>query len=180
MLSVLILLILVTNFFIGLRRGFILQLFHLVSFFGSLIVAYLFYSDVAEYLRLWVPYPQFLDDPSNMFISAFNFEAVYYNGIAFAILFFATRILLHILASMLDFVSHLPVLRSVNRLLGGALGFVEAYLIVFVLLIVAALLPVDAVQQTIGNSSIARLIIDHTPFLSGWLQELWISPVDVD
>ncbi|GAK05166.1 possible colicin V production protein [Geomicrobium sp. JCM 19037] len=115
-----------------------------------------------------------------MFISAFNFEAVYYNGIAFAILFFATRILLHILASMLDFVSHLPVLRSVNRLLGGALGFVEAYLIVFVLLIVAALLPVDAVQQTIGNSSIARLIIDHTPFLSGWLQELWISPVDVD
>ncbi|GAK09729.1 MULTISPECIES: CvpA family protein [Geomicrobium] len=178
MLSLLLLLLLITNFFIGLRRGFILQLFHLVSFFGSLIVAYLFYQDIAEYLRLWLPYPQFLDNPDNMLISAFNFEAVYYNGISFALLFFATRILLHILASMLDFVSHLPILRSINRLLGAVLGFIEAYLLIFVLLIVAALLPVDAIQEAIANSSIARLMIEQTPFLSDWLKTLWISPIE--
>ncbi|MBB6448292.1 putative membrane protein required for colicin V production [Geomicrobium halophilum] len=173
MLSLFIVLIFLANLFVGSRRGFVLQFFHLISFFGALIVAFLFFNPVAEYLRLWVPYPNFLDgNNGDMFISAFNFESVYYNGIAFAILFFATRILLHIIASMLDFVSHLPILRTVNRLLGAVLGLVEAYLIVFVLLIVASFLPFATVQEMIANSTIARFMIEYTPFLSQWLQEL--------
>ncbi|SDI59490.1 CvpA family protein [Natribacillus halophilus] len=173
MLSLFILLIFFAKFFIGLRRGLVRQFFHLVSFFGSLIVAFLFFSPLADYLRLWLPYPQFLDGNDGMLISAFSFESVYYNGIAFAILFFATRILLRVIASMLDFVSYVPFIRSVNRLLGGVLGFIEAYLVVFVLLIVAALIPVEAVQDTIAHSMIARLMIENTPFLSQWLPELW-------
>ncbi|QQK80993.1 CvpA family protein [Salicibibacter cibi] len=174
MLSLFILLILFAKFFVGLRRGLVLQFFHLVSFFGSMIVAFVFFSPFADYLRLWLPYPQFLDGSNGgMMIPAFSLESVYYNGIAFAILFFATRILLRMIASLLDFVRYLPIVRTLNNFLGGVLGFIEGYLVVFVLLLVAALIPVESVQDTIVGSTVARLIIEQTPFLSQWLPDIW-------
>ncbi|WP_216828878.1 CvpA family protein [Alkalihalobacterium elongatum] len=176
MFSLLIFFILISSFFIGLRRGFILQLIHLVSFFVALIVAYLYYGELASYIRLWIPYPQFSSDSAfSMFIEAFNFESVYYSGIAFAILFFGTKIALHIIGSMLDFVAHLPILRTINGWLGGALCFLEAYLILFILLHVAALLPIEFVQDQLQKSSLAHLILDYTPFLSSWIKEIWIN-----
>ncbi|WP_100405054.1 CvpA family protein [Bacillus solitudinis] len=175
MLSFLLLFLMLCSFFIGRRRGFILQVIHLVGFVVSFIVAYKYYSELATFVRLWIPYPQFPEDsPVGMIVNTLNGEHVYYSGIAFAILFFGTRIILQIFGSMLDFVAHLPILRSVNGLLGGILCFLEAYLILLVILLVAALLPVELVQEALQNSIIAQLMINHTPFLSGWLEEIWV------
>lgn len=176
MLSFLILFILFCSFFIGRRRGFILQIIHLISFVVAIVVAYVYFGDLATYIRLWVPYPQFSTDSTvGMIINTFNAESVYYSGIAFAILFFGTKIVLHLLGSMLDFLAHLPILRSVNQLLGGVLCFIEAYLILFVLLFVAALLPIVTVQEIMQGSIVVQLILNYTPFLSEWLKELWIN-----
>ncbi|WP_078555432.1 CvpA family protein [Bacillus alkalicellulosilyticus] len=176
MVSIILLFILVSSFFIGLRRGLILQIIHLTGFVVSLLVAYMYYKELAVYIRLWIPYPQLpADSPISMLVDIFNFESVYYSGIAFAILFFGTKILMQIIGSMLDFVSHLPILRTVNGWLGGLLCFIEAYLILFVILHVAALLPVETVQSLLHQSTLAQLILDHTPFLSQWLKELWVT-----
>ncbi|ERN52485.1 MULTISPECIES: CvpA family protein [Alkalihalophilus] len=175
MLSFLILLLLLMSFFIGRRRGLILQLIHLVGFIVSLYVAYTYYQEVASYIQLWIPYPQFSQDSTvGMIINSFNGESVYYSGIAFAILFFGTKILLHIVGSMLDFVAHLPILRSINRLLGSIFCFVETYLILFILLYVAALLPVDLIQDQLQRSIVAQTMMNYTPFLSDWIRDLWI------
>ncbi|BAB06827.1 CvpA family protein [Halalkalibacterium halodurans] len=176
MLSVILLFILLCSFFIGKRRGLILQLVHLLGFVAAFFVAYKYYAPVATYIRLWIPYPQFSpDSPVTMLIEAFNFENVYYSGIAFALLFIGTKILLHIVGSMLDFLTHLPILRSVNGWLGGILGFVEVYLIMFVLLYVGALLPIETVQTHLNQSLVAQFIMNHTPFLSEFIRNLWIN-----
>ncbi len=176
MLSFIILILLLCSFFIGRRRGFILQVIHLIGFVAAIFVAYKFYGEVASYIRLWIPYPQFSQDSAvGMIFSVFDAESVYYSGIAFALLFFGTKILLHILGSMLDFVAHLPILRWVNGWLGGLLCFVEVYLIIFVLLYVGALLPVELIQEQLHGSIVAQTIMNHTPFLSNWLKELWIQ-----
>ncbi|GAF64159.1 CvpA family protein [Alkalihalobacillus trypoxylicola] len=176
MLSFIILFIFLCSFFIGQRRGFILQLIHLVGFIVSIYVAYRYYGVVAEYIRLWIPYPQFSSDSAfGMIIQAFDAESVYYSGISFALLFFGTKIALHILGSMLDFFAHLPVLRTLNRWLGSILCVVESYLLIFVLLNVAALLPIEFIQEQLQVSIIAQFMIHHTPFLSDWLRELWIN-----
>ncbi|ARK31667.1 CvpA family protein [Halalkalibacter krulwichiae] len=176
MLSFLILFILFSSFFIGRRRGFILQVIHLISFVVAILVAYTYFGELATYIRLWVPYPQFSSDSTvGMIINTFNAESVYYSGIAFAILFFGTKIVLHLLGSMLDFLAHLPILRSINQLFGGILCFIEAYLIIFVLLFVAALLPIDLVQNAMQGSIVVQVMLNHTPFLSEWLKQLWVS-----
>ncbi|WP_088103766.1 CvpA family protein [Halalkalibacter urbisdiaboli] len=174
MLSFIILFLLLCSFFVGRRRGFILQVIHLVGFIVSLIVAYKYYGELASFIRLWIPYPQISSDsPVGMILNVLDGESVYYSGIAFALLFIGTRIILQIFGAMLDFVAHLPILRSVNRLLGGILCFLEAYLIILILIYVAALLPVELVQELLQKSIVAQLMINHTPILSEWLQEIW-------
>ncbi len=166
--------LLIGGFLIGFKRGFILQIVHLSGFIVSLVVAYLFFDDLAPHLKLWIPYPN-LGDGTSTILSVLNVENIYYKGIAFAILFFGTKIAMHILGSMLNFLADLPFLRTINRWSGGILGFLEIYLLVFIFLFIAAIIPNESLQHTLSDSLVAQLMIKHTPFFSAHLQELWLS-----
>ncbi len=74
---------------------------------------------------------------------------------------------------MLDFVASFPILNSVNKLLGAFLGFVEVYLIVFIVLFILSLTPIDTIQNWLSTSSLAKVIIQSTPILSNKIQDLW-------
>lgn len=76
---------------------------------------------------------------------------------------------------MFDFLAHLPILSIINGWLGGVLCFLETVLILVVVLHVAALLPIELVQDLLKESSLAKLILDYTPILSNQLKELWIE-----
>ncbi|PLR77749.1 hypothetical protein CU633_08795 [Bacillus sp. V3-13] len=176
MLDLAIIIILIFGFFIGLRRGFILQLIHLTGFIIAFVVAHMYYDQLAPKLTLWVPYPSFNSDSTfDMLLGNADLESAYYRAIAFAAIFFAVKILLQIIGSMLDFVAHLPILKQLNVWAGGILGFVEVYLIIFILLYIAALLPVENIQGPLNDSVMAKYIVEHTPFLSQQIKELWIE-----
>ncbi|MBN6887936.1 putative membrane protein required for colicin V production [Cytobacillus horneckiae] len=176
MLDLAIIIILLFGFFMGLRRGFILQLIHLVGFIIAFVVARLYYDTLAPKLTLWIPYPNFGSDSNlQMLLGSTDLEDAYYRAIAFAIIFFAVKILLQIIGSMLDFVASLPILKQLNTWAGSILGFIEVYLIMFILLYIAALLPITALQNMLNDSFMAEFIIDHTPILSQQIKDLWID-----
>ncbi|MFC4403723.1 CvpA family protein [Gracilibacillus xinjiangensis] len=167
---------LVIGFFVGLKRGLILQVLHLASFIIAFVIAALYYKDIAPKLEMWIPYPQLSEDtPWAVFLGNLPLETAYYNAIAFGILFFVTKIVLQIIATMLDFVANLPLLGLVNSWLGAILGFIEVYLIIFVLLYIAALAPVPQVQEWLEASSLARFIIEQTPVLSEKIRDIWFA-----
>lgn len=174
MLNLAIIIILLIGLIIGLRRGFILQMIHLTGFIIAFIVAKVYYSELAPKLTLWIPYPSFGNGSNlQLIFPGGNFEEAYYRGIAFVAIFFAVKIILQIIGSMLDFVANLPILKTFNRWAGGALGFVEVYLLLFIVLYIAALLPIEAVQDPFSSSSIAKGMVEHTPYLSKLVKELW-------
>lgn len=176
MISLLLLLILLFGFLMGLKRGFVLQLMHLVGFIIAFIVAAVNYKKLASYLAHWIPYPELNESAMwAVFNSTMPLESAFYNGIAFVLIFFLTKIILQIIASMLDFLAQLPVLRHINKLLGSILGFFEVYFIMFILLSLMALVPIDKVQTLIDRSFVAKVIIEKTPFLSSGLESLWFS-----
>lgn len=176
MLDLVVLAILVIGFFVGLKRGFILQSIHLAGFIVAFIIAYIYYEQLAPKLTLWIPYPNFGDNGAlNLIFENGNLEAAYYRAIAFAAIFFAVKILLQIIGSMLDFVSNLPILRQLNVWAGGLLGFVEVYLIMFIVLYIAALLPIQAIQDPLNDSILAENIIKNTPVFSQQIKQLWIE-----
>lgn len=178
MVTLILLLLLVFGFLIGLKRGFILQVFHLIGFILAFVVAIVYYSKLAPKLALWIPYPELSSDSSWAdFLQSMPLEKGFYNAIAFAIIFFAAKIVLQIIASMLDFVTHLPILNSINKLAGAILGFVEIYLILFIILYILALTPMSGVQSWINDSSLALFMIEHTPFLSEKVKTLWFAQI---
>ena len=70
--------------------------------------------------------------------------------------------------------SVIPVLKQLNIWAGGMLGFIEVYLITFILLFIAALLPIESIQGSLTDSILAEFIIKQTPILSQLIQDLWI------
>jgi uncharacterized membrane protein required for colicin V production len=176
MLDFAILLFLIIGFFVGLKRGFILQLVHLMGFIIAYIVAYMYYEDFAPKLTLWIPYPNFgegtilkiLTDSSNM-------EMAFYRAISFVIIFFAVKVLLQIIGSMFDFIAHLPVLKQLNVWAGGFLGFLEVYFIIFIVIYIAALIPIELFQTALDESFMAETMVKYTPILSQQIHDWWIQ-----
>lgn len=179
MVSLLILILLIFGFLMGLKRGFILQVFHLVGFIASFTLAAMYYDKIAPTLALWIPYPELSSDSTwSVFLQSLPLETGFYNAISFAIIFFVVKIGLQIIASMLDFVADLPILSSINKIFGAVLGFVEVYLILFIILSILALTPLGSIQSWINNSSVALLMIEHTPFLSNMIKSLWFTQLE--
>lgn len=176
MLNLAILIILIFGFLVGLKRGFILQLIHLIGFIVAFIVAYSYYDKLAPKLTLWIPYPNFGSDSTfQLLLDNGNLESAYYRAISFVVIFFAAKIAMQIIGSMLDFVANLPILKTLNVWAGGILGFLEVYLILFIILYIAALLPIEMVQSSLGKSGLANMIVEHTPYFSDQIKEWWIE-----
>lgn len=174
MLDLLILIIIVAGFITGLRRGFIVQAMHLFSFFVALIVAYIYYKPLAEVFVYWVPYPGFSESGNSVLgLDQIDVDATFYRALAFAMIFFVVKIILQIIASIFNFISYLPVLNSINRLLGAILGFIEFYVLLFIALYILALLPVESIQSALDRSIFAGLILEHTPILTSLFQNWW-------
>ena len=178
MVTLLIVAVLAIGFVVGLRRGLILQLVHLASLVIALVVAKLYYKDLGPKLEMWVPFPSSADTDSslNMLFNITDLDSAFYNAIAFFIIFIAVKIALQLIGCMLDFLAQLPLLKQFNQLAGGALGFIEVYLGVFIVIFIAAMLPIESLQDMIQSSSLAETIILDTPFLSDWVTKLWFHP----
>lgn len=174
MIDIIILFLLLMGTLVGLKRGFILQLIKLISFVVSILVASMFYQSLAPQLT-WIPAPNFSGGQAQLAFFSGNLETAYYNTIAFIILFILTKILLAIIGGLLTTIASIPVIKQVNKLLGGVLGFLETYLFVFILLFVAALLPVDALQAMMSKSILADVIVGNTPYLSSLVKDLWTT-----
>jgi uncharacterized membrane protein required for colicin V production len=113
--------------FNGLRNGFVFSLLNLLSLPIAVIVA-------------WVFGPKLTD-----LLAANNLSAT--PLISYVVLFFGTVLIIHILATVLrGTVKRIPLVSFGNTLLGGVVGFVEAWLLWLVLLLVLGHFLQDVTQ----------------------------------
>lgn len=174
MLDILLLIILLGGTIVGAKRGFIVQLIHMVGFVVALIVAYKYYKPLSEYFTLWIPYPAVNENSQfTIVVDQLDLDQTFYQLLAFALIFFVVKFGLQLIASMFDFLKFLPVLGFFSKILGAVLGFIEIYILLFIFIYVFALLPVDAVQNQLENSGIAQSMLEHTPYFSEKVKEWW-------
>ena len=174
MLDLIILVVLLVGLLVGAKRGFIVQMMHIVSFVVALVVAYIYYKPLAQKFVFWVPYPGVTDSGSlGVVIDSLDLDRTFYRVVAFAVIFFAVKISLQIVASIFDFIAYLPVLNMVNRWRGALFGLIENYLILFIVLYVLALVPLDLVQNLMSKSFLSGLMLEHTPIITKMFQKWW-------
>ncbi|WP_088006651.1 CvpA family protein [Indiicoccus explosivorum] len=174
MLDILLLILLVVGLIVGFTRGLVVQLIHMVGFIIALFVARLYYEPLADHFDLWVPYPAITEASRfTIAVEKLDLTETFYQMFSFALIFFVTWFVLQILASILNFLKFLPVLGFFSRILGAFFGLVEAYILLFFALYLFALLPVAIVQDTIGSSFLAQLLLEHTPVLTEQAKDWW-------
>lgn len=174
MLDLFILAVFIISLIIGAKRGLIVQLINIASFLIALVVAIIYYKPLADKFVLWIPYPGFTEGSTmTLVLDSLDIDRTFYRVFAFALIFFTVKIALQILGSMFDFLTYLPVLSSVNYLLGAVLCFIEAYIILFIGLYVIALLPIESIQSIVDSSFLTGLILEHTPVITSIFQNWW-------
>ncbi|MFS0574933.1 CvpA family protein [Sporosarcina sp. 179-K 3D1 HS] len=174
MLDLLIIFLLLGGLITGFRRGLIVQAIHMTGFIIALVVAYKYYKQLADKFVLWVPYPGVTTGSQfSLTVEQLDLDQTFYRLLAFVIIFLAVKFILQLFASMFDFLKYLPVLGFLARFGGAALGFVEFYILIFLVLYVLAMLPIDVIQNIVGRSLLANTMFEHTPLLSETVKKWW-------
>lgn len=174
MLDLVIAIVLLIGVTIGIKRGFIVQVLHLTSIIIALIVSYTYYKPLAEKIVLWIPYPSIMSKGNlAVAIDRLDLDRTFYQALAFIVLFFIVKIALQMVMSIVDVFTYVPILRSVNKLLGAILGGIESYFILLLVLNIAVLLPNDMIQSQISSSILASTILKHTPIVTDIFQRWW-------
>ena len=136
----------------GLRNGFVLSLVNLISIPLALGVAYYFGPQFTAFLA-----------------STFGFFAT--PLVSFFMLFFLAVLVLHFVGGTLrNIVKGIPIIGSGDSLLGGVVGFVEAWLLwLFFLAVLGSFL--NGVQGTVGTIQHGASIIPGASIQIGQLQQ---------
>lgn len=181
MISGLLLLFLAWQFYVGYARGLFWEG---VSFLGSLFsfyLAHLVYRSLAKELYLWVPYANPQPHSHQAFYQAidrFLLEDVFYLGLAFLTAYFVFAMLIRFISIALHLLPPRVMLFFEKRsyyLFAGALAVFRTILLLAMVLSLLATIPFSSVQDALQESSLAKLWIDHLPFLSNYIKSLWTA-----
>ncbi|MFJ7934947.1 CvpA family protein [Sporosarcina sp. NPDC096371] len=174
MLDLLILFLLFAGLVTGFRRGLILQIIHMTGFIAALFVAYTYYKQLAEKFVLWIPYPGVTAGSKlSMSLEELDLDETFYHLLAFVLIFLIVKFGLQLIASMFDFLKYLPVLGFLARFAGALFGFVEFYILIFLVLYLLVMVPIDFVQELLGKSMLAKTMFEHTPLFSEMVKNWW-------
>ncbi len=168
--DLIIILILAAFVVSGFRRGFVRSLVDLVGGIAAIAGAAFYSRQFAAWLQAFSAQsgPTWLRDPLPA------------RAAAVLILFVIFEALIQAAAHVLDHVFHLPVLRQVNSLLGGVLGFCKGAVVVLLacaVLQIALPQPISdeegQVWQKIGSSRIYQAVSAYNPIYMLFQSDLW-------
>ncbi len=174
MLDILILILLFGGLVTGFRRGLIVQIIHMTGFIIALVVAYSYYKQLADKFVLWIPYPGVTAGSKlSMTVEQLDLDGTFYRLLAFVLIFLVVKFGLQLVASMFDFLKYLPVLGFVARIAGAVFGFIEFYILIFLVLYLLAMVPIVFIQDMVSGSRLAKSMFEHTPLFSEMVKNWW-------
>lgn len=158
-----IIIILALGLISGYRSGFVTVVMSLLAYIIAWLLATVFSQKLAEILfstftsvnTSTVAMPRML------------------TGTVFFVLFSICYTLVRHVGRDLNLITRLPLIHSVNALLGAATSFIVRYLLIFLILNILLLFPSQWVQQQYQVSSIAQSIVKKTPVMSKQLMKQW-------
>ena len=150
--------LILSSAWIGYRQGFLRQLFYLLALVIALVVAWAGYQDLAHQLATLFSIPVL-----NITIGSLELGMLPLRIVSFLLLFFAVRLLIRWLGSLLGVVHAIPILSTVNRWMGLCLSVLKTGLILFLLFSVISLFP--GLETTFSSSWMASQIMEWSPQL---------------
>lgn len=174
MIDLFILIAIIAGAIVGIRRGFILQSIHLTGVVLSLIIAAVFYKPLANRFEMLIPYPG-VTAGTKLIIPTddIDVDRTFYRLFAYVLIFIVAKVLLQIIASAFQKYAYLTVLPNWNRILGALLAIVEVYIVLYMLLSLLAMLPLEMITSRLDGSLFASFVVNYSPILSMIFKNIW-------
>lgn len=173
MVSLIILLLLAWNFYLGYSRGLFLQAFYLFGSLVAIVVASLFKSGLAQALNLWIPYANPTQGGQMAFFTSenvFDLNRLYYAGVAFLVIYLAVYLVfrfLGVFAHAFEY-SHLEEV-AYQRSIAGGLAVLNTAFGLAICFTLLATVPMTGLQNFLADNWLVKLLITIFPkFLFGW------------
>lgn len=162
--DVLIILIIACCAVVGFKRGVFKELVMTVGFLLVFIISYLFKNPVAEILSLRLPFLEFGETIKNSAV----FNIIFYQFIAFILVFFIVMVLFKVLLSISGFIEKVLnftiILGIPSKILGAIVGGIEGYIIAFVVVFVLNQPILDV--GIMSGSKMKNFVLNSTPGLT--------------
>lgn len=180
MISILLLLILAWSFYIGYRRGIILQAYYLVATIVSAYFASKYYLALGQKFNLLIPYANPQEGQGTFFFPSsqlFQLDKVFYAGVGFLLAFTIFYCISRLLGLFLNLVPTKLVDGKYFRIGAGVLSVVVTLFVLQMMLTILATVPLQIVQNSLENSFVARHIIQSIPFTTNFIKQLWVTKI---
>lgn len=174
--DIIIFLIVLLFVWLGYASGFIKTLFGMCSYFISIIIGFMIYPVVSEFLKKSALYGVILrfsekqisiniDDKFlfNDLLEQFGAKAVsslaelLINIISFVAVILICKIILSIVSKCLNLISKVPVISFFNRTLGAILGAVKGIILLYIVFLFVNFLPVNITEKAITDINESRI-----------------------
>lgn len=163
-LDAVIITILIVGVLGGMSRGLIKQAVFLVGLVVCLVLAFTFRTPIATFMYEYLPFFKFAGLFSGVTIINILLYEVIAFLIIFSVLYLVLRILLKISGIIEKILDFTIILGFFSRIGGGFLGFIEAYLFVFVFLFICNQPFINVTG--LNDSKVGNYILDKTPIIS--------------
>ena len=178
MISILLLLVLAWGFYIGYRRGLVLQVYYFLVAVISAFVAGQFYKSLGDQFHLLVPYANPQEGQGTFFFPSdqlFQLDKVFSAGLAYLLVFG----LCYTIGRFIGLFLHLIPVKTLGgkwfRVSAGALSLLVTLFVLQMALTILATVPMAAVQNSLEKSIVAKHIIQSIPFTTNLIKQLWVT-----
>lgn len=180
MISVLLLLVLAWSFYIGYRRGLVLQIYYFVATVISALLAGNFYQSLGEKFHLLIPYANPQEGQGTFFFPSgqlFQLDKVFYAGIGYLLAFAAFYCIGRLIGLFFNLVPTKKFGGKYFRIGAGVFSVGVTIFVLQMILTILATVPLQIVQNSLENSFVAKHIIQSVPITSHVIKQLWVTKI---
>ena len=143
MYDAIIIIMLILAFFLGMKRGFVRTAYSMFSLVISSIMVYFLYNWFLSYFAVSEVGKTIHDYVSSSYNGIFSHQisALAVSTAALFVLYFIVKFALKFLIGILDIISKLPIINTLNKFLGGAIGVLIGAILVVIITNIAFAIP---------------------------------------
>lgn len=171
-------LVLAYSFYTGYRRGLALQAIRLVGYIITFIFSTRMYKPLSHVIEMIVPFPAIQPDSQLALYDAaalLRIDEAFYRVLTFMLIGFIGWLVTNFLSMFFTRLSFYTLFDRVNHIGGGIINVFISFVLIFLVLFMLSLIPIEFIQQQFVNNPLAYAIVEKTPFLSEFAQTMWLS-----
>lgn len=163
---------------LGFKKGAIKSLVSLVGMVALIIISYYLKNPVADIFFDYLPFIKFTGSWEGLV----TLNILFYEAAAYILVFIVLSSVLSIfikISGILEKILNATIILGIpSKIIGAVLGFLEAVFLSFIILFV--LIQFNSTNELISESSLARSIINKTPFVGNMVNDTYKAIMDIN